>query len=136
MDHIFPLFTLAIPIVAIVGGISVAITRIVTQGRLEELARRERIAAIERGVDPAKLPSLPVTPLGDTSYTFGTSQLRRAHGLMIGGLILVACGIGLAILAYSIEPEKSHWVIGLIPLLVGFALLGSSAIVWPRGGAK
>ncbi|MGH7681984.1 MAG: hypothetical protein ACRENN_08365, partial [Candidatus Eiseniibacteriota bacterium] len=113
--------------------IMVAIVRIMTQGRLEELSRRERIAAIERGVDPEKLPPLP-PPVGESSYLFGHSRLRRAHGLMIGGMILVACGIGLAILAYSVEPDKSHWTVGLIPLLVGFALLGSSAIVWPRGG--
>ena len=53
---------------------------------------------------------------------------------MIGGLILIACGLGLSIMVYTIEPEKSHWVVGLIPMLVGGALLGSSAIVWPRGG--
>lgn len=133
MDHVFPLFTLAIPIVAIVGGISVAIVRLITQGRLEELARRERIAAIERGVDPNKLPPLP-SPVGESSYLFGYSRLRRAHGLLIGGLILIACGLGLAIMAYSVESEKTHWVVGLIPMLVGAALLGSSAIVWPRGG--
>jgi hypothetical protein len=133
MGHIFPLFTLAIPIIAIVGGISVAITRIITQGRMEELARRERIAAIERGVDPEKLPPLP-SPVGESSYLFGYSRLRRAHGLMIGGLILIACGIGLSILIFSEEGDKAHWVVGLLPMLVGAALLGSSAIVWPRGG--
>lgn len=133
MDHVFPLFTLAIPIIAIVGGISVAIVRLITQGRLEELARRERIAAIERGVAPDKLPPLPA-PVGESSYLFGYSRLRRAHGLMIGGLILIASGIGLSILIFSVESDKTHWVVGLLPMLVGAALLGSSAIVWPRGG--
>lgn len=134
MDRVvFPLFTMIIPVVAIIGGISVAIVRILTQGRLEELARRERIAAIERGADPTKLPPLPA-PVGESSYLFGYSRLRRAHGLLIGGLILVACGIGLSILIYATEPDKTHWVVGLIPMLVGAALLGSSAIVWPRGG--
>lgn len=134
MNEVFQLFTLAIPIVAIVGGITVAIVRLVTQGRLEELARRERIAAIERGMDPQKLHPLPGA--GSEYYALGDSRLRRAHGLLIGGLILVACGIGLAIMLYSIESEKTHWVIGLLPMLVGGALLGSSAIVWPRDGAK
>lgn len=134
MDRVvFPFFTLIIPVVAIIGGISVAIVRIITQGRMEELARRERIAAIERGADPDKLPPLP-SPVGESSYLFGYSRLRRAHGLMIGGLILIACGLGLAIMVYSVESEKTHWVVGLIPMLVGAALLGSSAIVWPRGG--
>ena len=130
MEDIFRLFTLAIPILAIVGGISVAIVRILTQARLEELARRERIALIERGADPAKLP--PLGGGGDDMYGFGDSRLRRAHGLVIGGFILMAVGVAMAFLLTSVEPSKNYWVIGLGPLLVGFALLGSAAIVWPR----
>ena len=45
MENIFAIFAMAIPIIAIVGGISVAIVRLITQARLEELSRRERIAA-------------------------------------------------------------------------------------------
>lgn len=136
MDQIaVSLITVVIPIVAIVGGITLAIVRVRAQARLEELARRERIAAIERGADPEKLPPLP-TPAGESSYSLGYSRLRRAHGLMTGGLILVACGIGLAILIYATEPDKNHWVVGLLPMLIGVALLGSSMVVWPRDGAK
>jgi hypothetical protein len=130
MEDFFKLFTMAIPILAIVGGISVAIVRILTQARLEELARRERIAMIERGADPSKLP--PLAGGGEDMYGFGDSRLRRAHGLVIGGFILLAVGIALGFLLTSIEPDKGYWVIGLGPLLVGFALLGSAAVVWPR----
>ena len=130
MDGFVKLITMAIPILAIVGAFSVAIVRIITQARLEELARRERIAAIERGVDPGKLSPLG-GPGGDV-YEFTDSRLRRAHGLVIGGFILVALGIAMGVLFGSIEPDKSHWAIGLLPLLVGLALLGSAAVVWPR----
>jgi uncharacterized protein DUF6249 len=129
MDHIFAVFAMAVPIVAIVGGISVAIVRLITQARLEELSRRERIAAIERGVDPSKLPPIPGT--APETYPYGDSRLRRAHGLLIGGLILIATGIGLGVLAAAVEPSKSHWVIGLLPILIGAALLACSRIVWP-----
>lgn len=130
MDHFFALFAMAIPIIAIVGGISVAIVRLITQARLEELSRRERIAAIERGVDPTKLPP-QVTPSAQDNYAYQDSRLRRAHGLLIGGLILVATGIGLGILAATVEPSKSHWVIGLLPIFIGVALLVCSRIIWP-----
>ena len=132
MEHILFPFTLAIPIIAIVGGITVAIVRLITQARLEELARRERIAAIEHGIPPEKLP--PLAGPGHEFYTLGDSRLRRAHGLMIGGFILVACGIGLAIMMSSFDSDKSRWVVGLLPMLVGAALLGSAAVVWPRDG--
>src|SRR5262249_27710951 len=124
------LFGIAIPIVAIVGGISMGIVRILTAARLEELARKERIAAIERGVDPAKLPPVPEGEIG--GYGLGYSRLRRAHGLLIGGLITTFVGVGTAIFVYSMEPAKTTWLVGLIPFCVGIALLLSARVVWPQ----
>lgn len=132
MEDIGKVFAILIPIIAVIGGITMAIVRIFTQARLEELARKERIAALERGVDPDKIAQL-MGPMSD-SYSGGNSRLRRAHGLLIGSFILIAVGIGLSILFYVIEPHEHHWVIGLIPILVGVALLASSMVVWPRGG--
>jgi hypothetical protein len=60
------------------------------------------------------------------------SRTRRAHGLMIGGLVTVAMGFSLMILLRSVEPGKDHWVIGLMPLFIGLALLLSARIVWPK----
>ena len=130
MNGFVQLIAMAIPVIAVVGGISVAIVRIITQARLEELARRERIAAIERGLDPAKLP--PMGGAGDEVYSFTDSRLRRAHGLVIGAFILIAVGIAVGVRLKTVEPGKDHWAIGLLPLLVGIALLGSAAVVWPR----
>ena len=130
-DSFLFVFIFAIPILAIVGGITMGIIRILGQQRLAELMRRERIAAIERGMDPEKLPPL-VGPDGYDDYGMGNGRLRRAHGLMIAGSILVAIGIALMVLLQSVEPEKSHWMLGLLPLLVGGSLLGSCAVIWPR----
>lgn len=124
-------FLFIIPVIAIAGGISMGIIRTIGNQRMAELARRERIAALERGVDPDKLPPL-VNPEGYEDTGYGNGRLRRAHGLMIGGLITVAAGIGISILLYAMEPEKRHYVIGFIPMLIGMALLLSSRIVWPK----
>lgn len=56
-DIIMALAVMSIPIVAMIGGLTLAIIKIIGRQRLEELARRERIAAIERGMDPSKLPA-------------------------------------------------------------------------------
>ena len=50
----FPAFAwvFLVPIVAIAGGIMVAIVSTVTKGRIRELEIRERIAMIERGMVP------------------------------------------------------------------------------------
>lgn len=130
MPEFLPLFLFSVPITAIVGGITLAIVRTIGQTRLEELARRERIAAIERGVDLDKLP--PLSGPGQELYASGYNQLRRAHGLLIGGMIVVAVGLGLGIIFLFVEPGHNHWAVGVLPTLVGFALLGSSAVVWPK----
>lgn len=133
MSHDFFSFALLfiIPIIAVIGGITMGIIRTVGNQRMAELARRERIAAIERGVDPDKLPPVVgVEGYEDTGY--GNGRLRRAHGLMIGGFITIAAGIGLSILFFAMEPHEKHFVIGLFPILVGAALLLSSRVIWPR----
>ena len=134
-DLVFGFLVFSIPIVAIVGGITVGIVRSLGQQRLAELAARERLAAIERGIDPSKLPPPPT--LGDASDWSDAGRRdphRRAQGLMIGGLVTLAVGIGLSVLIWTTSDERSGWAVGLIPALVGVALLLSAWIVNPKGG--
>lgn len=48
---------------------------------------------------------------------------RRGHSSLRGGMLLVALGIGLSIFMYEM---RGSWAIGLIPGLMGLALI----IVW------
>ena len=133
-----PIIALAIPIVAIIGGITAGIIRTLGRQRLIELAQRERIAAIERGVDPAKLTPLPVDALDDEPETWHMNQYdrdrRRAQGLMIWGIVTLAVGLGsMAFLSTITEEEHHWWAVGIVPASVGLALLLSSFLVRPRG---
>lgn len=131
-----PIIALAIPIVAIVGGITAGIIRTLGRQRLIELAQRERIAAIERGVDPAKLAPLPVAALDDEPETWTMSQYdrdrRRSQGLMIGGIITLAVGLGLMGFLNVIERHENVWAVGIIPATIGVALLLSAWLVHPK----
>lgn len=132
------LIALAIPIIAIVGAFAVAIVRIIAEQRMIHMAQRERIAAIERGIDPSKLPPIGGGngPLGPAYERWGyryASPLRRAQGLVIGGLVTLAVGIGISIFLYGVDSDHKAWAVGLIPMLVGVALLAGAAIIWPRG---
>ncbi len=131
-DLVFGFLVFTIPIVAIVGGITAGIVRTLGQQRLAELAARERLAAIERGIDPSKLPPPPSLG-GDSPYATSYDPRHRAQGLMIGGLVTVAVGIGLGILIWANHEEGGGWAVGLLPGLVGVALLLSAWIVWPKG---
>jgi len=126
------IFAMAIPIVAIIGGITVAVVRTLGQQRMAELAHKERIAALERGVDPAKLPPAPVIDYGPAFGTY--SPLRRYHGLVIGGIVCTVVGVAIALFLHLMETEKNAWAVGLIPFGVGIALLLSAALVKPRNG--
>ena len=131
-DAFIGIFSMAIPIVAIVGGITVAVVRAIGQQRVAELAHRERIAALERGVDLSKLPPAPVIDYG---HVYGTyNPLRRYHGLLIGGIVCILAGGSVALFLHLMETEKNAWAVGLIPIGVGIALLLSAGVVKPRNG--
>jgi len=136
-DVLVPLAAFAIPIVAITGGIVMGVVRAIGRQRAVELAQRERIAAIERGIDPATLPPISFGPeeIVDAAHF---NPLRRAQGLLIGGLVTLFAGIGVSVFLRVLlnghtGEDASVWAVGLIPALVGVALLISSQIVWPRG---
>jgi hypothetical protein len=129
----FVLFV-TIPLVAILGGFTTGIVRTLSRQRLLELAQRERIAAIERGVDPAKLPpiTLPESLRGKKNdLTFEQRALHRSHGLMIAGLVVTAFGLAMCIMISVIEPEPGRWVPGLIFVFTGIALMISSRVGRP-----
>ncbi len=136
-DILIPLVVFAIPIIAIVGGITAGIVRILSRDRLIALAQRERIAAIEHGADPTKLPPLRGPAIDpDDQGALIYSPKRRAQGLLIGGLITMFVGIGLSIFLFVLNPDgdRGVWAVGMIPGLAGLAMLLSAWIIWPRGG--
>jgi hypothetical protein len=135
-DVVAPVLVFSIPILAIVGGITAGIVKHLSRARLIELAQRERIAMIERGMDPTKLPPLP--SMGDLDVGVSDSPAeaarRRSQGLMIGGLVSLAVGIGLGIMLYYIADENGVWAVGSIPAAIGVALLLSAFLIRPKDG--
>jgi len=57
---------------------------------------------------------------------------RRREGLKLGGLINIAVGIGLMILLRAIANDEPVFLVGLIPLLIGVALLAYSYLLTPK----
>ena len=138
---IVPVLIFLIPIVAVIGGITMGIVRTLSRQRLVELAQQERIAAIQRGVDPGKLPPLPG---GSDDWdepssmfrSFDDVSRRRAQGLMIGGLVTLFTGIGLSAMLIVMHTSDNAWAVGLVPGLIGVALLLSGLLVRPKDGGS
>ena len=137
-DVFVPFLVFSIPIIAIVGGITAGIVKTISRHRLIELAQRERIAMIEHGLDPSKLPPLPLSELAnDASLMSPADDARRlSQGLMIGGLVTFAVGISLGVLLYNVAggTEGGTWSVGLIPAAIGVALILGALLVRPRNG--
>ena len=137
-DVFMPFLVFSIPIIAIVGGITVAVVKSLGRQRLIELAQQERIAAIQRGLDISKLPPLPSLAddddLAAVGLPAGERDRRRAQGILIGGLITLFTGAGLMAFLLIVDRHDRAWAVGLIPAMVGMALLISAWIVHPRGG--
>ncbi len=51
------------------------------------------------------------------------AKIRRREGMKLGGLITAGVGLGAMALLAMLVPEKQVWTAGLIPLLVGAALV-------------
>ena len=138
-DVFIPLKAMSIPIVAIVGGIAAGIVRMMQRQRAFEMIQRERIAAIERGLDPDKIASLQ-RPLMYDDHGIYTDPVmaaeRRRQGLVIGGIVTLFVGIAIAVFLRGVvsgEDGDRVWLVGLIPAAVGFALLLSSMLIRPIG---
>ena len=133
-----PLMAMSIPIVAIVGGITVGIVRMIQRQRAFEMIQRERIAAIERGLDPDKIASMQRPLLYDDHGVYTDPAMAAEHrrqGMLIGGLITLFVGIALSVFLYGVADHNDHrvWLVGMIPAAVGVALLLASFLIRPIG---
>jgi len=104
---------LSIPILAVCGGVLIAITAVLVEGRKKEQEHRERLIAMEKGIAPPPPPAEVERP----KYSS-----RRANGLVMTGI-----GLALTIAMWiSNGPESGVW--GLIPLFIGLGLLIAGTI--------
>jgi hypothetical protein len=120
-----------IPIVGIIMGIGIGMLALYLGYRkkrdIYELHHKERMAAIEKGIE---LPPLPVEFFRD-----GPDLGKRTpEGRLRSGLVLLFVG---AAIAYALSrTAQNQWVWGLIPASVGLANLLSYALTRkkPAGG--
>ena len=113
-----------IPVVAIIGGISVAITSIRAEARLRELRIRERIAMIEKGL----VPSPEVDPRGfDRAMGRQQQTYSRARRHRSAGITLIGVGFGLMLLIAMLSTSvRTGLGVGGFLVIVGLACLINS----------
>jgi len=119
-----------IPIVAIVGGITVAIVNSVNRSRIRELEIRERIAMIERGM----VPSPEADPNGFERRMHTVERIQHRHAgskYRAGGIMVMSVGFGLmALIGFSGAPTEGVGVGGFL-VIIGLGLLINSFFATP-----
>ena len=64
------------------------------------------------------------------------ARRRRLEGMKLGGLITAAVGIGMMVFLHGVEREEPAYLVGLIPLLIGVALLAYAFLLAPKEAAN
>jgi len=102
-----------IPITAIMGGIAIAIVAIITGARKKELEHKERLLAMEKGID------IPQPQRSETRPPYRSNRTA--------GLVMTLTGVAVTIANWTVAGATGG-VWGLIPLAIGIGLLISSAL--------
>jgi hypothetical protein len=123
-----PMFVMLIPIVAIVGGITYAIFALRQKTLLQELAYRERIARVERGLTAAP----EVDPGRFEAAWEPEPASERAHARSVsGGITLIGVGLGFYWMMMALDAPNVATGVGGFLAILGAAML-ANGLVLPR----
>lgn len=107
---------LSIPIIAIVMGIGIGMLAIYLryqrQKSMFELFHQERMAAIDKGIEP---PPIPEEFFSDDGKPYSP------HRALLVGLVFTLTGLGLLVAFYWYHPDKVYYA--LVPIGFGLAYL-------------
>jgi hypothetical protein len=124
------MFTLPFALFLAVGA--VALFSFISVATWSDNRRRER-EAYYKNETLRKLAEMPsADALTILREEEAIDSRKRQEGQRLGGLITVAVGIGIIIFFSVLAPEKPVHIVGIIPLLVGCALLCYSYMLAPK----
>jgi Flp pilus assembly protein TadB len=119
-----------IPVVAIVAAFAYAAVAAIGRARVRELEIRERIAMIEHGMVPAP----EADPNGFERRMRAVDRMQYQHTgsrFRTGGIMVMAVGLGLMILLWSVDAPGAGVGIGGFLVILGIGLLVSGAVSQP-----
>ena len=120
-----------IPIVAIIGGITVAIVNSIGRARVRELEIRERIAMIERGIVPS--PEADTNGFERRMHAVDSIQHRHAGSrFRAGGIMVMSVGFGLTTMLWFLGEPSVGVGIGGFLICIGLGLFVNSLLSSPR----
>jgi Flp pilus assembly protein TadB len=133
-DNIVPIAAMLVPIVG-----SIALFSFLGVASWSEARRKEREAYYTAETLKKIAESSGEGTKSAVEYlqeTNRNARQRRIEGIKLGGLITAAVGIGLMVFLRGVEHEEPVYLVGLIPLLIGLALIIYAFALVPRAEAN
>lgn len=105
-----------IPVAAIIWLMVSSLSEEKTKRHNREMIHRERMAAIEKGLDE---------PYDETTLPSALIHREDQTGLLTSGIISMAAGLGIAVfLAILVDPDdRNVMAVGFVPFFVGIGLV-------------
>ena len=120
----------AIPVVgsiALFSFLSVAVWSDARRKEREEYYRNETLKKIAESSGEGARAAIELLREQNNVVT-----KRRMEGMKLGGLITAVVGIGVMVLLHGLVRDEPVYLSGLIPLLIGLALLVYTFLLAPR----
>jgi hypothetical protein len=116
----------------ITGGVVIIVSGMRHRARVLEMAHRERLMMIERGLGPSSLP-----PLSALDAIHERQVVRRSSRMLSGGIVIVGLGLALAMLVgfASRQPEIAVGVGGAV-VMIGAAFIVTALVVHGPGRSE
>jgi Flp pilus assembly protein TadB len=125
---------LAAAVVAVFAFLSIAVW---VTGPTHERLARERLALLRTIAENQNENAKEVLEMLRREDDLRAARKAREErkGWVLGGLIVIAVGVGLGIMMIALEGGRT-WSIALIPLLIGCVLVGAGLYTNPDRGSK
>jgi hypothetical protein len=120
-----PLLLLSVIVVSFFSFFAVAVWSDARRKEREAYYRSETLKKLAEGTG------------GTSAITFLREEdrlatRRRKEGMKVGGLITAVVGVGFMVFLGVVEREHGVWVLGLMPLGIGLALLLYAYVLAPK----
>ncbi len=129
-ENIVPVAAMLVPIVgsiALFSFLAIATWSDARRKEREAYYRSETLKKISESSGEAAKSTLELMREQEKNFA-----KRRLEGLKIGGLVTTAVGIGVMVLLRGLVHDDPVYLAGLIPLLIGVALLAYPFLLAPK----
>ncbi len=131
MTPVFAVLAIGVPavLISVFAFVSIASWSDARRREREAFYRSETIKKIAESTGLGAEAALEVMRSSDR-----LDSRRRLEGQKLGGLITAATGLGLMIFLRSVagKTDEPIYLVGVIPLLIGLALLGYTVALAPK----